>query len=485
MQDNNKEEVNKSIENEDVVSFLQEEVPGWKEKVKKFFSELIDIREKTDKENTITHILEDIPFKGHTTWILACSIFIASIGLNANSTAVVIGAMLISPLMGPILGIGMSVAINDIVTLNRSLKNFAVMVVISVFTAFVFFYIFPLKAESSELLARTAPDFRDVLIAFFGGLALIIARTKEGTIASVIFGVAIATALMPPLCTAGFGLAIGEIKYFLGAMYLFVINTIFIAFATYIVLKILRFPMVKYANQAKRKKTTRIIYFIAVLAMVPAIYTFYNVFQKSMFERQASDFVKNVIEKTNIPENAKYIKDLTRLNYSDDEKIPSSIEVVFMGNASINERQKKTWYNHLADYSRLNNTTLNITQGVQNDSEKNKYMVELYENAKKDATSKDEIIRLLREDLDAANQGKKSIDYNNIFKRAYVSFENLKSISYAESYRDSSGVADSSIVFSVTWDSLTTPEAAEASRVRFEEWIKLPPEKFSLPIEVK
>src|SRR5690606_6910374 len=165
--------------------------------------DLLDFREDTDRDATLSAIKSDIPFKGATAWILICSIFVASVGLNANSTAVVIGAMLISPLMGPILGIGLSVAINDIDTLRKSLINFGVMIVLSLLTALLFFYSFPLNEETSELLGRVKPDIRDVLIAFFGGLALIIARTKKGTIASVIYGVAIATALMPPLCTAG------------------------------------------------------------------------------------------------------------------------------------------------------------------------------------------------------------------------------------------------------------------------------------------
>jgi len=166
--------------------------------MKSFFVELLDFRDDTDRDATIEAIKGDIPFKGATAWILICSVFVASVGLNANSTAVVIGAMLISPLMGPILGIGMSVAINDIDTLRKSLINLATMIVLSLITAFLFFYLFPLSEDTSELLGRTKPDIRDVLIAFFGGLALIIARTKKGTIASVIFGVAIATALMPP-----------------------------------------------------------------------------------------------------------------------------------------------------------------------------------------------------------------------------------------------------------------------------------------------
>src|SRR5690606_37524896 len=177
--------------------------------------------------------------------------------------------MLISPLMGPILGIGLSLAINDIDTLRRSLKNFAVMVALSVVTAFLFFYLFPLRDESSELLARTAPDIRDVLIAFFGGLALVIARAKKGTIASVIYGVAIATALMPPLCTVGFGLAIGNFNYASGAMYLFTINTIFIALATFLVIKLLRFPMVRYANSQRRRFIARMASIVAILVMIP------------------------------------------------------------------------------------------------------------------------------------------------------------------------------------------------------------------------
>jgi len=275
---------------------VKKDAKGLFKSISTFFKELLDFRNDTDREGTIELIKADIPFKGATAWILICSIFIASIGLNANSIPVVIGAMLISPLMGPILGMGMSIAVNDIDTLRKSLINFAVMVVLSVLTAWVFFWLFPLKVESSELLARTKPDIRDVLIAFFGGLALIIARTKKGTIASVIFGVAIATALMPPLCTVGFGLAIGKYDYALGAMYLFTINTIFIGLATFLVLKLLRFPMIRYANSAKRKLTARIASILAIVVMVPAIYTFWITLNESNAEQDYLDFKLNAID---------------------------------------------------------------------------------------------------------------------------------------------------------------------------------------------
>lgn len=267
--------------------------------IKEFLIELLDFRHDTDHEATINAIKADIPFKGATAWILIFAVFVASIGLNANSTAVVIGAMLISPLMGPILGIGMSFAINDINTLRKSFINLGTMIVLSLLASFLFFYFFPLSEDNSELLGRVSPDVRDVLIAFFGGLALMVARTKKGTIASVIFGVAIATALMPPLCTAGYGLAKGNLTYFTGAMYLFTINTIFIALATFLVLKLLSFPMYKYANAAKRKRYAVIATIVGLTVMIPAIFTFINVFNKSKVDSQIGGFIKNEIKNNN------------------------------------------------------------------------------------------------------------------------------------------------------------------------------------------
>ena len=288
------------IENQNDVqreTVKREAIGLWKSSIT-FISNLLDFRNETDKDATIAAITSDIPFRGATAWILICSVFVASIGLNANSPAVVIGAMLISPLMGPILGIGLSVAMNDIDTLKKSLVNFAVMVVLSVLTAYLFFELFPLSQDSSELLARTKPDIRDVLIAFFGGLALIIAKTKKGTIASTIFGVAIATALMPPLCTVGFGLAKGGSlgwEYAAGALYLFTINTIFIGLATFLVLKVLRFPMQRYANSNRRKLVARLASILAIVVMIPAVYTFIQVYKKNVFETQAGAFIQNEI----------------------------------------------------------------------------------------------------------------------------------------------------------------------------------------------
>jgi len=279
---------------------IQREALGLFGSVKSFLVELLDFRNDTDQNATIQAIKLDIPFKGATAWILIFAVFVASIGLNANSTPVVIGAMLISPLMGPILGVGMSIAINDIDTLRKSLINLATMIVLSLFASFLFFYLFPYNEDNSELLGRVKPDIRDVLIAFFGGLALMVARTKKGTIASVIFGVAIATALMPPLCTAGYGLSQGNWSYFFGAMYLFLINTIFIALATFLVLKLLRFPMLKYVNSVKRKRIAQIASLTAIIVMVPAVWTFINVLKESGYQRDYKSLLEEIENNNNL-----------------------------------------------------------------------------------------------------------------------------------------------------------------------------------------
>lgn len=275
---------------------IQSQATGLLGSVRDFLVELLDFRHDTDQSATVEAIKNDVSFKGATAWILIFAVFVASVGLNANSTPVVIGAMLISPLMGPILGVGMAIAINDIDTLRKSMINLATMIVLSLIASFLFFYFFPYNEDNSELLGRVKPDIRDVLIAFFGGLALMVARTKKGTIASVIFGVAIATALMPPLCTAGYGLSQGNWSYFFGAMYLFLINTIFIALATFLVLKLLRFPMLKYVNSVKRKRIAQIASLTAVVVMVPAVWTFLNVLKDNKINNQIKLFIKNEID---------------------------------------------------------------------------------------------------------------------------------------------------------------------------------------------
>ncbi len=452
---------------------VKRDFKGLLSSTRRFLFELLEIRTNTDASATKESIIADIPFKGHTSWILICSIFIASIGLNANSTAVVIGAMLISPLMGPILGMGLSLAINDIDTLRRSLKNFAVMVVLSVITAFLFFYLFPLRDESSELLARTKPDIRDVLIAFFGGLALVIARAKKGTIASVIFGVAIATALMPPLCTVGFGLAIGKPWYAAGAMYLFTINTIFIGLATFLVIKFLRFPMVRYANSKKRRFIARVASIIGFAVMIPAGFTFYNVFQESLFKKQAQEFLNETIEVYQFNDSGRYVDNLTKIQYVDDGT--SLIEVVCMGDELIPENVINTWRIQKNDFSRLKDVEFRILQGGRDDSqEKYNYISELYERNKADLLTKNEQIRLLEEEVSnlTKNVGKQ-IPFNNISSEARANYGNIASLGFSYQIRTDFNKIDTIPVFEVKWKNGVRETQKKSDSERMLAWLKL------------
>jgi len=466
---NQEAEIKKDAAVEQSKKAIQEDAKGLWESLKVFMVELLDFREDTDRDATILAIKGDIPFKGATAWILVCSIFVASIGLNANSTAVVIGAMLISPLMGPILGVGLSIAINDIDTLKRSLINLVTMIILSLLTAFLFFRFFPLSEDTSELLGRVKPDIRDVLIAFFGGLALIIARTKKGTIASVIFGVAIATALMPPLCTAGYGLAKANWEYFGQAMYLFTINTIFIALATFIVLKILRFPMLKYANSAKRKRIARLASLVAIIVMIPAGFTFVDVLKESRFEIDAKAFINDELKA--LPNSSFIIKNATP-NY--DPLGDSFIELIPFGNDEISEETRLLLEARFANYSALKKAKLSINQ-VKNRSINNlEYMEELRTRDSVDLLTQGQKIAYLENTVSRLSKLERSqIPFEDLVREAKINYENLKSVSYSKRITSDFSKMDTLNMFSFDWvDSLTTKEQKQNNLKKLSLWFK-------------
>jgi uncharacterized hydrophobic protein (TIGR00271 family) len=253
-----------------------------------------DLRhELEDFEKISDEIEKSVVFKGTNLWILAFAIVIASVGLNMNSTAVIIGAMLISPLMGPINGIGFSIATYNLSLLSRALRNLSFAILAGLAASTIYFIISPVSSAHSELLARTSPTFYDVLIALFGGLAGIVAISTKLK-GNVIPGVAIATALMPPLCTAGYGLATLQAKFFFGAFYLFTINTVFIALAALIVSKILRFPIYEIADKNRVQKINRITYAIIVITFIPSLYFAYKLVNKEKFNQKAALYVENV-----------------------------------------------------------------------------------------------------------------------------------------------------------------------------------------------
>ncbi|MGL4993700.1 MAG: DUF389 domain-containing protein [Bacteroidales bacterium] len=258
-----------------------------------FLKERFDVRkEKSDDVATIESIRRGVEFKGINLWVLILAIFIASLGLNTNSTAVIIGAMLISPLMGPIMGVGLGLGINDVELLNKSLKNLAVATIFGVLTAAIYFLISPMSDARSELLARTTPTIYDVLIAFFGGMAGIVAGSAREK-GNVIPGVAIATALMPPLCTAGYGLATGNMAFFFGAFYLYFINSVFISLATYVGVRIMHFPKIAFMDPDRAKRVSRTISFVVVLTIIPSLWISYNMIRQNYFEGNAVNFIRN------------------------------------------------------------------------------------------------------------------------------------------------------------------------------------------------
>lgn len=235
-------------------------------------------------------IRDGISFRGVNILILITAIFIASLGLNTNSTAVIIGAMLISPLMGPIVGIGLGVGICDFLFIKRSAKNLAMATLFSVLTSTIYFLISPVSANHSELLARTSPTIYDVLIAFFGGAAGIIAAGSRYK-GNVIPGVAIATALMPPLCTAGYGLGTGQLQYFFGAFYLFLINSVYIALATFIGVKLMHYHTSPQVNPQRARRVRRATYTVAILVMLPSIYLTFTMLRQNNFQKRAEQFI--------------------------------------------------------------------------------------------------------------------------------------------------------------------------------------------------
>ena len=448
---------------------MRKDAQGLFKSIKLFFSELLDFRDDTDRDATIKAIIEDISFKGATAWILICSIFVASIGLNANSTAVVIGAMLISPLMGPILGVGLSIAINDIDTLRRSLINLATMIGLSLLTAFLFFWLFPLSEDTSELLGRVKPDIRDVLIAFFGGLALIIARTKRGTIASVIFGVAIATALMPPLCTAGYGLAKGNWVYFGGAMYLFTINTIFIALATFIVLKLLQFPMLKYANSKKRLFISRMATLLAIVVMFPAVWTFLNVLKESNFKRDAKDFVVN--ELRTLP-HYDYLKNNAVYKYF--AKGESIVQISTFGLDEISDETITLLQSRMGAYSALSNSKLVVNQNRSKNLDNFKYMEELRTRDSLDLLTQTQKIAFLENRvLRLSKLEKNSIPLEDLLKEIKINYNAIEQFSYASIINSNFKSLDTLAVFSVKWvDSLAEESVRKSDKIKLEKWLK-------------
>ncbi len=347
--------------------------------------DFIDLQKgEEDKKKVLENIIGNISFRGSNLWILACAIVIASVGLNVNSTAVIIGAMLISPLMGPIVGAGFGLGMYDFGLVKKSIKNLAIATIVSLIVSTLYFYISPFKEVQSEILARTSPNIYDVLIAFFGGLVGVIAvtRVEKG---NPIPGVAIATALMPPLCTAGYGLATGNYLFFGGALYLYTINCVFICISTFIIVKFLKYPIAKQIDLKHQKRVKQGITALLLIMIVPSVYFAYRLFDEKKYKQRTEEFIKHEFPQ----------KDFTliykRTDYNSNPKI---LELAFLSK-KLSSVQIKSFNQKLEDYD-LINTQLLIKQDtfdLKND------ILNTINSHKKSGIDKDELIRNLQQKI--------------------------------------------------------------------------------------
>lgn len=379
-----------------------------------------------DKNKVKEDVQSNISFKGANLWILACAILIASIGLNVNSTAVIIGAMLISPLMGPIVGSGFALATYDFSLLKRSAKNLFIATIAGLIVSCIYFYLSPFKDVQSELLARTSPTIYDVLIAFFGGIvgAVSITRVEKG---NPIPGVAIATALMPPLCTAGFGLATLNFKFLVGALYLYSINCFFIALSTFIVLKYLKYKPVQTQNPDLDKKVRISISVVMSLLIIPSFYLAYNLLQEKKFTQNVETFIQN--EFLNNGHTVIY----KNVNFRSK---PKKIELAFLSQ-QLDSLEIARYNTKLEDYG-INNTTFTVRQN--NADLKQEILSELNKN-QSDITEKDLKIQQLNELLKAKTFGDSILE-----KEIKILFPDISQIYFGTLNQYSDSISNNKII---------------------------------------
>ncbi|MFV0530515.1 MAG: DUF389 domain-containing protein [Flavobacteriales bacterium] len=439
-----------------------------------FFKGILDITKGVSKPKAVEEIESSISFRGHQAWILVFSILIASIGLSADSPAVVIGAMLISPLMGPIVGVGYSIGVNDFEILRRSLMNLLIMVVISLITSYIYFYLnsFSELNPTKELLARTYPTILDVFIATFGGLAGAVALTRKSK-GNAVPGVAIATALMPPLCTAGYGLAIGNYAYFGGAIYLFFINSVFIALTTLLIIKILRFPLAKYQEAVKRRRTNIVITLIAVVTIVPSAFFFISALRESIFKTQAVKFINNEM-----------IRDLPKSNFIYDtdkdfkyNKDSVSYVTVWNSGERVSEDMITMWNHKIKKEPYEQNIQFLIRQDKDVEQQlsqmKEGVIQELIFDQKNTIAQKDSLIEVLRKEMSNRKNVEKN-DFPTVSEKAKALFPNLDYFGYAMLHETNFEQKSANLpTVIISWKENTPLELKKENNEKLKKWLKV------------
>ncbi len=413
----------------------------------------IDLRREVEDFDVIHQEIEKgIAFKGTNLWILMFAIIVASVGLNTNSTAVVIGAMLISPLMGPINGMGYGIATYNFDYFKRAIKNFGFAVSASLVASTLYFALSPVSTAYSELLSRTSPTIYDVIIALFGGLAGIVAISSKLK-GNVIPGVAIATALMPPLCTAGYGLASGQFHFFLGAMYLFTINTVFIAISSILVSKLLKFPIRSIVDEAKRKKVNRYITLVIIVTALPSIYFGYTLVQEQKFVENAGLFKNNIT----------FFEGSYLLN-SEIEADTKTIRLVYGGN-TLSEKSKKEIQEKTKDFN-LKEVNLIIEQGFSLNDKPDKTEEEVLRNQLNALNLSLEKNKQLIDSLESRPMmGKQILSEISPMYPAITSCSYSETLVYGNSTKNPINTA--LIVFTVSADSFSTED-----KVSINKWLQ-------------
>ena len=423
------------------------------------------IKEDTDYEATVDFISQSVVFRGFNVWILFFAIIVASVGLNVNSTAVIIGAMLISPLMGPINGIGLAIGIFDEKLLQKSVKNLIIMVLISLAASTLYFLISPINDARSELLARTQPTIFDVFIGFFGGLAGILATSRKSQSITVISGVAIATALMPPLCTVGYGLATWQPRFFGGAFYLFFINSFFIALATFFMVRFLSFPQKQYMNPKRLNVVKRSMYLFAVLVMIPSVIMAVNLVRETAFHTQVTRFV-NEVQQTPDFENVQLID--SKREYTNS----SQVVILRVIGKPLDREQIARMQNLMRTEYGLSNARLVVkqTEGTLDITQQNKLIEDIID--KKDAiiNQQDSTIVALQGQLDKLTGSSENTAL--LVREIYTQYPDLEhfAVSEVECY-DTKSMEHSPVpVVYLGWkDNKRHPEAEK----KIQEWLKI------------
>ena len=428
------------------------------QKLTSIIRDVINIDTHIDTDAAERAIRGNIEFRGPNAWILAAAIIIASVGLNVNSIPVIIGAMLISPLMGPIFGLGLGLGINDINLMKQAGKNLLVMVSISVAVSFLYFLITPLSLSNpTELLARTRPTIFDVMIALFGGFAGIFeqCRKEKGTVFS---GVAIATALMPPLCTAGYGLATGNFGSFLGALYLFCINCLFITMATYFLVKYFRFKKTEYADHGFGLRTQRITTFLIIVFLIPSVWSAVVLVKQNNFEQKATAFV----------EAHRSIGNTIIYDYQIEHK-EGSVLKVFLTGETLSEAGRGNLYVYAKEHG-INEDQIVIKEYITQTSHGNDEVFKgIYERLDSKIDQYETTIEQLTLELRAAKQD--TLPYMQIANEISASYPDIRHVYIGQGSHiaiDSSKVSPC-IIVKVKSDTLMS----ESSLEQFKKWIKV------------